>query len=190
MGSQRAALALMGAGLGLGLLAGFVVFVGWPLGRPAVTAAGSASLTPAPAPVEGAPAPDFTLSDLGGNSVRLSSLRGEVVLINFWATWCAPCRLEMPGIEAAYQAHQADGLRVLAVNLDESPETVGAFVDELGLTFTVLLDPGYKVNDLYRVRAYPTTYVVDRDGVIAKLHLGYMDETKLAEYLAGVGLAD
>jgi peroxiredoxin len=186
-GSNRAALLIMGAGLLLGLAAGLVVFIGLPdFGAPG--AAQAPAGTPAPAPIVGAPAPDFTLKDLSGSDVTLSGLRGQVVLINFWATWCGPCRLEMPAIQAEYEELRASGLMVLAVNLDEPQPAVQAFADELGLTFPVLLDPGAKVNDLYRVRGYPTTFFVDREGVVARLHVGIMSESQLRDYLDRLGL--
>jgi len=184
--SNRAALALMGAGLLVGLLAGLVVFIGAPQWAPAPA---GAAATPAPAPVVGAPAPDFTLNELGGGQVTLSSFNGQVVLINFWATWCGPCELEMPGIEAQYQAVKDQGFTVLAVNLDEPDTLVSDFVTRLGLSFPILLDPGATVNDLYRVRGYPTTYIVDREGVIVQVHVGYMNEGQLTGYLAKLGLA-
>lgn len=192
-GSNRAALLIMGAGLLVGLLAGLVVFVGLP-GLPggalASGAAGGPTATPAPAAVVGAPAPDFTLNDLDGNPVKLSDLQGQVVLINFWATWCGPCRLEMPAIEAEYQARRSQGFTVLAVDWDEPADQVQSFVDELGLTFPVLLDPGSTVNDLYRVRGYPTSFFINRDGYVDRQHVGIMTEGQLSTYLDNLGLGE
>jgi peroxiredoxin len=189
----RAAWLLLGAGLLVGLAAGLVVFYGipqWPAAAGGlIPEAGSQAVaTPAPAPVVGAPAPDFSLQDLSGNAVTLSSFKGQVVLINFWATWCGPCRIEMPAIEQRYAAHKDRGFVVLAVNLDEPQADVSAFAESFGLTFPVLLDPGARVNDLYRVRGYPTTLIVDREGMIAKLHIGAMTEGQLDGYLAPFGL--
>ncbi len=187
-GSLRIAGLILAAGLLVGLGVGLVVFLAVPVG-PAGPALGAApTATPAPAPVAGAPAPDFTLTDLAGNSITLSDLRGNVVLINFWATWCGPCKLEMPAIEAEYLARQDQGFTVLAVNLDEPADDVRAFVDALGLTFTTLLDPGARVNDLYRVRGYPTTFFVNRDGVIERQHIGLISADQLRETLDGLGL--
>ena len=190
-GSNRAALLIMGLGLLLGLLAGLLVFIGlpsWPFGS-AATPQGTPA-TPAPAPVVGAPAPDFTLEDLDGNQVRLADLAGQVVLVNFWATWCGPCRLEMPALQARYDALKDQGFTVLAVNLDEPREDAALFAQDLGLTFPVLLDPGASINDLYRVRGYPTTFIVDREGLISRQHVGILSEGQLDDYLAQVGLLD
>jgi peroxiredoxin len=186
--SNRAGLIIMGLGLVVGLVAGLIVFVGLPRWPAAPAANGGTVSTPAPAPVVGAPAPDFTLEDTQGNAVTLSALKGEVVLVNFWATWCGPCRLEMPDIQRKYDAIKDQGFTVLAVNLDESLEAASGFAAELGLTFPVLLDPGGEVNDLYRVRGWPTTYIINRDGLIERQHVGIMSAGQLDEYLAGLGL--
>ena len=179
--SARSTLFILGGGLLIGLAIGLVVFVGLPSAQSAgATATGGA---PAPAPIVGSPAPDFTLQNISGQSRALSALKGQPVLINFWATWCGPCRYEMPAIEAAYQQHKAEGFTVLAVDADEPLDVVAAFVSELGLSFEVLLDPGNVVNDVYRVRAYPTSYFVDRDGVVALLQIGSMTESQLQKNL-------
>ena len=187
--SNRGALLILGLGLVLGLVAGLVVFVGLPR-WPAEVAAGSTPSTPAPAPVVGAPAPDFTVQDLAGNTVTLSALKGQVVVINFWATWCGPCRLEMPALQAKYDDHKDDGLTVLAVNWGDTNEAAGVFVDELGLTFPVLMDPGDTVNNLYRVRGYPTTYFINRDGMIDQQHVGILSDSQLDDYLVASGLPE
>jgi peroxiredoxin len=188
--SNRAGLLIMGLGLVLGLVAGLLVFVGlpaWPVGE---TAAQGTPATPAPAPVVGAPAPDFTLEDLDGNPVRLADQQGQVVLVNFWATWCGPCRLEMPELQARYDALKDQGFTVLAVNLDEPRDDAALFAQDLGLSFPVLLDPGATVNDRYRVRGYPTTYFIDRDGNVDALHVGILSAAQLDDYLAALGLPE
>lgn len=139
------------------------------------------------APSVGSPAPDFELNDLEGETWRLSDLRGKVTLINFWATWCAPCRLEMPTIQERADQDPTQ-LAVLAVNFDESPEQVQSFVDELGLRFAVLLDPGAKVQDLYQVRGYPTSFIVDKAGVVRFQHIGILSKEQLDEYLQDLGV--
>lgn len=117
-------------------------------------------------PVAGRPAPDFTLQSDDGQTITLSDLRGQVVVLNFWATWCPPCRAEMPALEEVYQARREDGLVVLAVDQAESQSQVSAFREELALTFPLLLDPGYVVSDEYRIRLLPSTFFIDRAGVI------------------------
>jgi cytochrome c biogenesis protein CcmG/thiol:disulfide interchange protein DsbE len=191
-GSNRVGFLILGGGLLAGLVAGLLIFVGLPgqwLGARAAPAATSGPLaTSAPAPVAGAPAPDFTLSDLAGRPVKLSALKGQVVLINFWATWCIPCKQEMPAIQQAYQARTGKGFTVLAVNLNEPAGDVQAYIDNLKLSFPVLLDAGDVVNTLYRVRGYPTSFFVDRAGVVAVEHVGMMTDSQLAENLARLGL--
>lgn len=139
-----------------------------------------------PAPEIGSEAPDFTLQDLTGTGVSLSELRGQVVLINFWATWCGPCRQEMPIIQARYND---GGFALLAVNFDEGVEKVQAFVRELGLNLPILLDQGGKIQELYRVRGYPSSYFVDAKGVIQFIHIGEMNAADLNYYLMKLGVS-
>jgi peroxiredoxin len=144
--------------------------------------------------VTGAPAPDFTLTDVSGKSITLSSLKGKVVLINFWATWCAPCQLEMPDIQREFESRRDQGFSVLAVDAAETGPHIEADIQDFGakfgLTFPLLLDPKVVVNDLYRVRGYPTSFFVDRAGVIAIEHVGVMTDAQLASYLAKLDLKD
>ncbi|MBI5828789.1 MAG: TlpA family protein disulfide reductase [Chloroflexi bacterium] len=185
--STRATLLILAGGLLIGLAIGVVVFVGLPAGQEATSGAAlAASGLPAPAPIVGSPAPDFTLSNTTGQARSLSDFKGRPVLINFWATWCGPCRIEMPAIEAAYQAHKAEGFTVLAVDLDEPPADVTRFMAELNLSFEALLDPGAVVNDQYRIRAYPSSFFVGRDGIIAAMQIGSMTESQLDANLAKI----
>ncbi len=121
-------------------------------------------------------APDFTLRTLDGKQVTLSDLRGRPVLINFWATWCPPCRLEMPAMQRVYERHKDEGLVILAVNYRETEEQVRPFVEELGLTFSILLDRDGNVANQYRVLGLPTTYFVDRTGRVRQVRVGAMSE--------------
>lgn len=142
------------------------------------------------APRAGSRAPDFILTSLDGKEYRLSDLRGRPVLLNFWATWCGPCQVEMPDIQERYERHSPD-LVVLAIDFDESAEIVAPFVSELGLTFPILLDPGGKVNaELYNVRGYPSSYFVDSDGVIRVVQIGLMTKGQIGSYLEEVGISE
>jgi peroxiredoxin len=140
------------------------------------------------APVVGGLAPDFELLSLSGESFRLSDFRGKVVLINFWATWCAPCRLEIPAIQDRANLYPSD-LVVLAVDNNEPAQDVLDFVLELQLTLDPLLDPGAEVQQLYQVRGYPSSYFIDREGVIKQLHIGIMTEGQLDGYLEDLGIS-
>ena len=184
----------MAGGLLMGLLAGLVIFVGLPSSLPWVRtpalAPGGPTATPAPAPVTGAPAPDFTLRDLSGQPVKLSALRSQVVLINFWATWCIPCQAEMPAIQQAYAARKGQGFTVLAVNLNEPAKDVQDYVERLKVNFPVLLDAGDSISTLYRVRGYPTSFFVDRGGTVAIEQVGMMSDAQLADNLAKLGLGE
>ncbi|NKN31695.1 peroxiredoxin family protein [Marichromatium bheemlicum] len=119
------------------------------------------TLAPLPAPQ---PAPGFTLQSSGGAPVALADYRGRVVILNFWATWCPPCRDEMPSMQRAYEALAADGVEILAINVDEDAATIAEFGARLGLDFPLLVDPASAVTLDYGVRGLPTSYVVDRDG--------------------------
>lgn len=123
-------------------------------------------------------APDFTLPDLNGKQISLSDYKGKVVLLNFWATWCPPCRLEMPTIEKAYQKYKTKGFEVLAVSVDAGPKSaIQHFLQELDLSFQVLLDPDMETLRTFRSSALPTTVVIDRRGNIRWRELGYRDWT-------------
>jgi peroxiredoxin len=113
---------------------------------------------------EGTRSIDFELQDLSGKKVSLSSLKGKVVFLNFWATWCPPCRAEMPSLERLHARLKDKGLVILAVNLQENAKSVRKFMAEHKLTFPVLLDSDGRVGAIYGARSIPTTYVVGRNG--------------------------
>ena len=136
-------------------------------------------------PQVGSQAPEFSSHTVGGEAVAISDLRGQVVLVNFWATWCGPCRLEMPALQSRFESTD---FALLAVNFDEAPEQVQAFVDELELSFPALLDPGGDIQRLYQVRGYPTTYFLDKEGMVQIQHIGFMNEDQLDGYLNQMGL--
>jgi peroxiredoxin len=127
-----------------------------------------------PSPREGFLAPDFTLESLSGDKVTLSDMRGKAIVLNLWASWCPPCRAEMPAIQRVYQENHERGLEVLAVNMtaQDSLAAVETFVHEFNLTFPILLDTGGDVGITYLMRAFPTTFFIDRDGVIQRVIVG------------------
>jgi peroxiredoxin len=129
---------------------------------------------PPPSPREGFSAPDFTLDLLSSGQITLSNLRGQVVMVNLWASWCPPCREEMPAIENVYQEYKHQGLEVLAVNTtyQDNEAEVAAFVKQYGLTFPILLDKTGAVSNRYQLRGLPSTYFVDRKGVIRSVVVG------------------
>jgi len=147
--------------------------IGWTfLSRLPASAANSNRQTASPR--QGFAAPDFTLDLLGGGEVTLSDLRGAPVMLNLWASWCPPCRAEMPAIQAVYQEYGEEGLVVLAVNAtnQDSESAAAAFVRDHGLTFPVPLDRDGSVSVLYALRGLPTTYFIDREGVIRSVIVG------------------
>jgi peroxiredoxin len=126
--------------------------------------------------------PDVELTTLGGETIRVGELRGQPLVVNFWATWCGPCAEEIPMLEQAYKANSEAGLRLLAIT-DESPDAVAPFMQVHEMSFPVLLDKGKAANNKYRVQAIPTTFFVDRSGVIVERHLGALGENLLNVYL-------
>jgi len=143
----------------------------------------SGLLTPAHAiaPAANALAPDFTLRGADGRNVRLDELRGQVVLVNFWATWCGPCREEMPRLETLYEKYRKSGFVLLGVNVDDDPHAAMAVAQKLNVSFPVLLDTEKKVSKLYDLNTMPSTVVIDRDGKMRFLHRGYRAGTE-ADY--------
>jgi len=136
-----------------------------------------------PPRVEGArvgdKAPDFTLTDTDGDKLSLSDLKGKGVILNFWATWCGPCRQEMPLLQKAFEAHGSEGLVVVGVDVGEQAAPVKTFLKELGLTFPAVLDTDQETSRLYRVYGLPTTFFIDRQGVIHYVLVGPADQALL-----------
>lgn len=148
--------------------------------RPLVAAAlastlALAAVTPAAAatPATNSAAPDFTLRGADGRNVRLDELRGQVVLVNFWATWCGPCREEMPRLETLYEKYRKSGFVLLGVNVDDDPRIALATAAKLNVSFPVLLDTDKKVSKLYDLNTMPSTIVIDRDGKMRFLTRGF-----------------
>ena len=128
----------------------------------------------APVPVgRGSPAPEFTLDRLaGGAPVSLSDLRGRVVLVNFWATWCKPCEDEMPAMERLYRALQAEGFELLAISVDRDPDEVSRFRERLGVSFPILLDPEQRVARAYLTFRFPESVLIAPDGAVVERYIG------------------
>jgi peroxiredoxin len=138
-----------------------------------------------PQPAVDYPAPDFTLPTVDGSTVTLSALRGTPVVLNFWATWCDPCRREMPALQAT--AANYDGqVVVLGIDQGEEPAVVQRFVDEYGLTYPILLDEEFAISERYAIGGMPTTFFIDAEGVIRHLWVGEMNRITLAEGIAQI----
>ncbi|MGD8842395.1 MAG: TlpA disulfide reductase family protein [Gammaproteobacteria bacterium] len=129
--------------------------------------------TAALADIDPSAAPDFTLKSDSGENLRLSEYRGDVVMINFWASWCGPCRQEMPLLDELYTHYQPMGFTVLGVNVEEDSTSAREMLKNISVTFPVLFDNQSKVSKLYNVVAMPSTVLVDRDGNVRYLHQGY-----------------
>ncbi|MCU7811983.1 MAG: TlpA family protein disulfide reductase [Candidatus Thiodiazotropha sp. (ex Notomyrtea botanica)] len=119
------------------------------------------------------PAPDFTLKSRSGENIKLSELRGQVVMINFWASWCGPCRQEMPILDQLYQRYEPMGFTLLGVNVEEDSAAAEKVLREIPVSFPVLYDSKNQVSENYQVRAMPSTFLIDRDGKVRYLHKGY-----------------
>ncbi len=132
-------------------------------------------------------APDFILESISGEWIQLSELRGKVVIIIFWATWCGPCRVEMPAFQSRYESFSKE-LVVLAINEQDTLEDIREFMEELGLSFYALIDVDGSAHRDYVVRGFPTTFLVDAEGILQIQHIGVMTENQLDDYLAEVGL--
>lgn len=132
----------------------------------------------------GSRARDFSLESLDGEVVSLSDLRGSVVLVNFWATWCPPCQAEIPDFEEAYRERAGDGFVVLGVNVEEPADQVLPFVTDTGITYPVVLDRDGRVRREYRALGLPTSLLVDQDGVIRVRQEGILSASELAWHLA------
>jgi cytochrome c biogenesis protein CcmG, thiol:disulfide interchange protein DsbE len=146
--------------------------LGWTiLSRPAAAPTTDGRI---PAPQVGFLAPPFSLTTLDGQTVDLSAYQGQVVLLNFWASWCPPCRAEMPAIQQVYQSYRDQGLVVLAINASyqDTPAARQSFLGSFAYSFPILLDDGSTVNRLYAVYSLPTTFFIDRKGTIRDLVVG------------------
>ena len=172
----------VGFGLLVMLLAGILVIQGCTSSSQSIASDGQEATA---AVNVGERAPDFTLVDLDGNPVSLSDFRGKTVFVNFWATWCPPCRAEMPEIEAIYQEYKDKGVVVIGVDILESEDVVRQYVQQGGYSWTFVLDTSGEVTGNYKVTAIPTSFFIDREGIIQAVNIGAMTkraiENKLAE---------
>lgn len=150
---------------------------------PQITGGGSSNTFVIPPAVLNQPAPPLTLTDLDGNQVSLGDFKGEVVLVNNWATWCPPCRAEMPELNEYYLKYRDQGFNILAVEAGGSRSEVQSFVDQLGLEFTVLLDPGNLALQTFQNASLPNTYVIGRGGNLRLMWTGAINLDTLDEHV-------
>lgn len=135
---------------------------------------------------EGNMAPDFELGLASGETVKLSDYRGKKVILNFWATWCPPCKAEMPHMQKYYEKNKDNDMTILAVNLtalDKGRDAIDQFVKDYGLTFPIALDEKNKVGTEYQALTIPTSYIISPDGIITKKYVGPMDEDIMEKLL-------
>jgi len=166
---------LVVAGFAVALFA-LVVTTGCGGDKESADISGGASNASAAVPASTA-APDFSLKSLGGKTVRLSDLRGQVVLVDFWATWCPPCRKALPHLQELHEEFQGKGLQVVGIATDQQgAKVVAPFVEKIGLTFTVVLTDGKVDRDFGGIRGIPTTFVIDPEGNITGKFVGYQDK--------------
>ena len=135
----------------------------------------------------GKPLGDFSLKDIHGQTVRMSDHQGKAILVNAWATWCPPCKAEMPDLNAYFQSHQADGFMLLAVNAGDPASDAAAFASQKGLAFPVLLDPNTNLLNSLGIHSFPTSILVGTDGVVKSIHVGMFTpqalEAEITPYL-------
>ena len=137
-------------------------------------------------PQAGEPAPGFSLTLFDGTEVTLRDLRGQIVVLNFWASWCSPCREEAPELEKTWQTYQDKGVYLLGVTYKDAAGASQAFMEEYGITFPNGVGSKSQISRAYGVTAVPETFIIDREGNVAWLHIGQVDETALAEQLAQI----
>ncbi|WP_050182236.1 redoxin domain-containing protein [Domibacillus robiginosus] len=131
---------------------------------------------------KGEKAPDFTVKTMEGKEVKLSDYEGKKVFLNFWATWCPPCKAEMPHMQSFYDG-EPENVEILAVNIEESSTTVSEFAEEYGLTFPILMDEDGTITETYQVYTIPTTYVLNEEGIVHQKIVGPMDKSMMINLL-------
>jgi len=177
--TRSPALVVLGVGL---ILTGMATYLAWPRTAEPVESEALGGRTQ-PVAVNYT-APDLTLSDLNGEAHSLAEYRGQVVLVNLWATWCPPCKAEMPTLQEYYEDHAVDGFVTVAISDGDPQPEVEAFVFEYGLTFPVWLDPTYVATDqAFKTRNLPSSFVIDRKGTIRLRWVGEIDRSTLETYV-------
>lgn len=136
-----------------------------------------------PSALVGKPAPAFDLEKYDGGRISLASLKGNMVILTFWATWCAPCKVEMPTLEAAYGKHGGKGVTVVGVNYQQEKPQVKKFAESNKMTFPIVMDTDGKASDAYNVPGLPTTFFIDADGKLAGYHEGIVKPEMLEEWI-------
>jgi peroxiredoxin len=134
----------------------------------------------------GKKAPVFSLPQLNGESIKLSDLKGKAVVLNFWGTWCEPCKAEMPALQKQYEAYKDKGLVVIGINIGETPVAVEPFVKGLGVEFPILLDRKSEITKLYKIGEIPASYFLDEDGVVRDIVVGQMTEKMISDKVAKI----
>lgn len=128
----------------------------------------------------GKTAPNFSLERLDGGELALSDLRGKGVVLNFWGTWCEPCKAEMPALQKKYETYKNQGLEVVGVNIGESPITVEPFIKQYGVDFPIVLDRKSQITKLYRIGPIPTTFFISPEGKVEEIFIGQLNEALIA----------
>lgn len=161
-------------------LVGTAIIFALPRAQEEVIANGEASSIPV---AVNFPAPELTLTDLGGNTRSLANHLGQIVLVNNWATWCPPCKAEMPALQAYYQAHAAEGFVIIGIEAGEAADEVTAFVKQYGLTFPIWLDPFGMAIEAFKNNNLPSSYVIDRSGTLRLAWAGAISREMLEKYV-------
>lgn len=171
--------------IGVGLIAIGIMFMLILNNREKTASASSSDLSAVPVEMD-FPAPELDLVTLNGEPVSLADFRGSVVLVNLWATWCPPCRQEMPTLQAFYDRYKEDGFVLIAIDQEETREVVQPFVEEFDLTFPVWLDMDYLAQREFKTMSLPSSYVIDRNGQVKLMWIGSISKANLEKYVPNI----